>query len=242
MLTDQQDAYGHALSDFLKEKRGCIIAERDDGYFDASEELYPYFFAYNQWPAHEKKAITYVRGTVLDMGCGAGRHSLYLKEQGYTVTSIDISPLAVAVCKARGLQTVYPLSITEITPEFGVFDTLIMLGNGFGLVGTPARALTLFERFKDVTTKRGRIIAGSYTLCHSNRFEHKEYQEANRINGRMQGQMKLRMHHRKYVTPWFDWLTVSKEEMKDIVEKTGWKICEFIDGDEKEYIAVMEKA
>ena len=241
MLKDSQDVYGHALSDCLKEKRGCIIAERDDGYFDASEELHPYFFAYDQWPDHEKKAITYVRGTVLDVGCGAGRHSLYLQGKGYTVTSIDISPLAIEVCKTRGLKRVYTLSITDITPELGVFDTLIMLGNGFGLVGNPAQARQLFERFKKVTTEEGRIIAGSYALCHNGRPEHKEYQEVNRIHGRMPGQMKLRMRHRKYVTPWFDWLTVSKEEMKEIVEKMGWKITGFIDGDEGEYSAVMEK-
>jgi len=49
------------------------------------------------------------------------------------------------------------------------------------------------------------------------------------------------VRYKKYVTPWFDYLLVSKEEMKKIVEDTGWEITEFIDEDRGSYIAVIER-
>ncbi|MBU7030685.1 MAG: hypothetical protein HXS48_27375 [Theionarchaea archaeon] len=57
----------------------------------------------------------------------------------------------------------------------------------------------------------------------------------------MSEQLRLRVRYKKYVTPWFDYLLVSKEEMKKIVEDTGWEITEFIDEDRGLYIAVIEK-
>jgi 2-polyprenyl-3-methyl-5-hydroxy-6-metoxy-1,4-benzoquinol methylase len=38
--------------------------------------------------------MQFVKGRVLDVGCGAGRHSLYLQEKGFDVLGTDISPLA----------------------------------------------------------------------------------------------------------------------------------------------------
>ena len=104
MLTDQQDAYGHALLDYHNHKGGYEIVERDDGYFGLSGGPEHYFRKYEQWPTSEQKPMAYVHGRVLDIGCGAGRHALYLQEQGHLVTGIDVSPLAIHVCRTRGLH------------------------------------------------------------------------------------------------------------------------------------------
>jgi len=63
-----------------------------------------YFSTFEEWWLIEKKAMEFVKGKVLDIGCGAGRHSIYLQEKGFDVTGIDISPLAVKVCRLRGLK------------------------------------------------------------------------------------------------------------------------------------------
>src|SRR5207249_3713127 len=102
-MNDDQDAYGQEVYDYLQGEKGCEIVERDDGFFDAASGPLAYFAGYRQWPSHYKKAMRYVRGRVLDIGCGAGRHALYLQEQGCEVVGIDISPLAIEVCRRRGL-------------------------------------------------------------------------------------------------------------------------------------------
>jgi 2-polyprenyl-3-methyl-5-hydroxy-6-metoxy-1,4-benzoquinol methylase len=58
--------------------------------------------------------MVFVKGRVLDIGCGAGRHSLYLQNQGFQVLGIDNSPLAVKVAKLRGLKRVKVMSIEDI--------------------------------------------------------------------------------------------------------------------------------
>jgi len=71
--------------------------------------------------------------------------------------------------------------------------------------------------------------------------EHLEYHKFNRRRGRMARQVRIRIRYRKYVTPWFDYLLVSKGEMREILENTGWEARDFLDGQEGLYIAIIEK-
>jgi len=57
----------------------------------------------------------------------------------------------------------------------------------------------------------------------------------------MGGQIRMRHRFRQYVGKWFDYLFVSKEEMKVILEGTGWRIREFIESENSQYVAVIEK-
>jgi len=241
MLKDSQDAVGHEIYDCLNQKGGYEIVERDDGFFGVSLGPKSYLSDYNDWPEHQQQAIEYVRGRVLDIGCGAGRHSLYLQEQGFDVTGIDISPLAIQVCKSRGLKKAQVLSITEIGPELGVFDTIMMLGNNFGLFGSHSRAKWLLRRFHKITSPQARIIAETRDPYGTDLPEHLGYHEFNRKRGRMPGQLRIRVRYKKYVSPWFDYLVASKEEIEKILVDTVWMTEEFIDGGAGLYIAVMQK-
>jgi hypothetical protein len=66
-------------SNHLEGRGGYEIVERDDGFFypGAGPELY--FAPFVHWRAHEKAAMRFVRGHILDVGCGAGRVCLYLQ-------------------------------------------------------------------------------------------------------------------------------------------------------------------
>lgn len=221
MLKDRQDAHGHEIYDYLNGKGGYEIVERDDGYVDASGGAKDYFAEYKDWPPHQKKAIQYARRRVLDIGCGAGRCLLYLQQKGLDVMGIDISPLAVKVCKKREIQNVRVLSITQVSSKLGIFDTIIMFGNRFA---NRDRARWLLKRFHKVTSEKARIIAESGDPYQTNLPEHLQYHKRNRKRGRMSGQVRIRVRYKKYVTPWFDYLLVSREEMADILNGTGWRI------------------
>jgi 2-polyprenyl-3-methyl-5-hydroxy-6-metoxy-1,4-benzoquinol methylase len=53
----------------------------------------------------EQKALKLSKGKVLDIGAGAGSHSLYLQnERNLDVTALDISPKSIEVCKLRGIK------------------------------------------------------------------------------------------------------------------------------------------
>ena len=237
-----EDAFGRMLWAYYNGQRVFEIDERDDGYIEASTSPKMYFSDYEDWPHHEKKAIEYVKGRVLDIGCGAGRHSLYLQKKGLDVLGIDNSPLAIKVCKLRGLKKAKIMSIEDIDFKPKSFDTIIMMGNNFGLFGSFQKARSLLKRFHKITSDDGLIVAETRDPYKTDNPAHLEYHELNRKRGRMGGQVRIRVRFEKYATPWFDYLFVSKEEMEEILKGTGWKVKQFIDSGNALYIAIIEKA
>jgi SAM-dependent methyltransferase len=240
-MTKLQDAFGHAVMDFHRGMGGWAVVERDDGYIDSSEGIDTYFADSKKWPAHQRKATRLAKGRVLDIGCGAGRHALHLQGKGLDVTGIDESPLAIRVCKERGLKRARVASITRIPPNLGVFDTILMLGNNFGLFGSRRRARWLLRRFRTLTSDNGRILAESLDPFATKNPFHRRYQKSNLDRGRMRGQVRIRLRYQSYVTKWFDYLLVSRKEMQGIVKGTGWKITRHIESGGPLYIAVLEK-
>lgn len=239
MIKTHQDAYGHEIYDYYKGINNFEIVERDDGYIEVGYSPKLYFSEYRDWHIIEKKAMGYVKSRVLDIGCGAGRHLLYLQQKGYQVTGIDSSPLAVKVCQERGVGDVRLMSITRINPSLGVFDTIIMFGNNFGLFGNPKRAKWLLSKFKKITSSNGRIIAQSTDPYKTKLKEHLEYHRFNVERGRMAGQLRIRIRYKKYITPWFDYLLVSKSQMKNILKGSGWQVKKFISSKDSHYVAII---
>ncbi|MHC4788982.1 MAG: class I SAM-dependent methyltransferase [Planctomycetota bacterium] len=240
-LTDQQDAYGHAIYDCHCGRGGYEIAERDDGWVGPSAGPHLYMAEHEDWPSHQRRAIRLARGKVLDIGCGGGRVALHLQEKGLDVLGIDVSPLAIKVCKLRGLRKARLLSITRLSRRLGTFNTLVMYGNNFGLFGSFKRARWLLRRFRGMTGDDARIIAETADPYRTENPCHLRYHERNRARGRMGGQLRLRVRYQAYKTPWFDYLLVSRDEMREILDGTGWSLGRCIDSDTAHYVAVIEK-
>ena len=139
-MKQRADAFGQLLYDFLSGDDRYEIVERSDGYIEAAGSASAYFSSYEEWSSQKQEAMKYVVGRALDIGCGAGRMSLYLQEQGHDVLGVDVSSLAVKVCRLRGVKQVRRLSITQLNSRLGHFDTLLMMGNNFGLMSNYKRA------------------------------------------------------------------------------------------------------
>jgi 2-polyprenyl-3-methyl-5-hydroxy-6-metoxy-1,4-benzoquinol methylase len=114
-LEPEEDAYGQEVWAYYQGKEASEIVERDDGYIGASGGAKIYFSEYEDWNPIEKEAMEYVKGRILEIGCGAGRHSLYLQKKGFDVLGIDNSPLAIKVCKLRGLKKAKVMPIEEVS-------------------------------------------------------------------------------------------------------------------------------
>jgi hypothetical protein len=245
MLKDHQDAYGHGVYDYFRGRGGFEVIEREDGFIATSQGPRAYLADYRDWPPAQRRAMNYVTGRVLDIGCGAGRVALYLQKKGFDVTGIDVSPLGIRVCRLRGLKKARVMSITEVSARLGRFDTLLMMGNNFGLFGNPKRARWLLRRFHGMTGERAGIIAESRNPYprpgQTIDRRHLEYQRWNRQKGKMSGQLKIRARYKQYATPWFEYLIVSPKEMETILKGTGWRVREFIDAGDATYVAVIGK-
>lgn len=129
------DIWGELLLDHLHGKRvryKLVFVPHHEVDYDADEYFRPEFLD------HEKQALGYCSGRVLDIGCGAGRHLLWLSEHGIRATGIDTSPGCVQVCRERGLSDVRLASIFDPGPDLepASFDAAILMGNNIGIGGS----------------------------------------------------------------------------------------------------------
>ncbi len=246
MLTRRQDAFGKALLALLNGKRSAVAFERGDGYIDVAESMGQYFAKYRDWPKEEKAAMRLVRGRVLDIGCGAGRHCLYLQGRGFDVLGIDNSGLAVKVCRMRGLRKAKVMAATDVCSTRlevlgGRFDTVMMMSNNLGLLGSARRARWMLRRLRGITNPGAVILGSTLDPYKTDKTEHKAFHRYNRCRGRMGGQARIRVRHGLLRTPWFDYLFVSVQELRGLLAGSGWTLVRAIEGSDDRYIAVLAR-
>jgi hypothetical protein len=56
----------------------------------------------------------------------------------------------------------------------------------------------------------------------------------------MPGQIRIRIRYRDVTTPYFDYLMVGRDELRELLDGTGWMLERTIDSDDT-YIAIIEK-
>ncbi|MFQ6044560.1 MAG: class I SAM-dependent methyltransferase [Candidatus Poribacteria bacterium] len=233
------DIFGMMLMDYLRSGENAkYTIYRDDGHF---ENLYVkgYFAEYDEFGSMIQEALEYVEGRVLDVGCGAGKHALYLQSIGIDVVGLDISPLAVQVCKERGLNKCVAASGLKLPFKNGTFDTIIMMGNNFGIAGTLPKTRRMLMNFRKLLSDNGIVIAHSIDPTLTNNPEHLAYHERNRKRGLPIGQVKIKLEYKKAVSPWFYLLLVTPEEMKKLAEETNWRLDKLIVGQNASYVGVL---
>ena len=241
----QIDAFGEQLWSYYKTGEPQFeVLERDDGFLrvgTACPRLY--FSSYDEWDALDRRALVHARGRVLDIGCAAGRHALHLQRKGYDVTGIDSSPLCIRVARSRGLKKARVLPIEEIGAlQPGAFETVLLMGNNFGLFGSLSKARRLLRRLQTITTEDATILACSADLRIRADGTDRAYMARNRRKGKLPGQLRIRVRFRDVIGHWFDFLFVSKRELQMILIGTGWEVRRFIQGKHGAFAAILKKA
>jgi SAM-dependent methyltransferase len=221
------DAFGRALLDQLAGHDEPIVIERDDGFvstdtFDYQAGLDPR----DEW------ALDRAAGRVLDVGAGAGRASLVLQERGQGVVALDVSPGATLACRQRGVREVYTGSAEDAAAGglAGTFDTVLLLGNNLGLLGSREAAGSYLATLGELLRPGGVIIGTCLDVYQTDKQTHLEYHELNRRRGRMPGQLTIRVRYQRLATGWFDWLAMSPQELAELAVGAGWRVAELYPG------------
>ncbi len=233
------DIFGMIMKDVYEEGVAPHKIEREDGYITETNGS-QYLADIEDWQESERLAIVHGRGPVLDIGCGAGRVGTYLESQGIEYTGIDISPLAIEVCRNRGLKDVHLMSVDELRLEREDYNTITLFGNNFGLLGFEDRIVAMLREFHKITMDDAIILAGTRDIFATDEPKHYEYRKKNRELGRALGQVIIRMQYQELVSDWWDLFMCPSGEMDRIAGKAGWYL-ERTFGPSNYYVGLLRK-
>lgn len=160
-----KDLFGKAILDYQTNNQPeDLITETSISEEDEMSIAY-LFRDYNEMPKIEQKALQLAKGKILDVGCGAGSHSLTLQnDRQLDVTSIDISENAIQACKLRGLKDVRVLDVMTLENE--KFDTILLLMNGTGIFGTLKETPRFLQKLKSLLNPNGQILIDSSDIIY----------------------------------------------------------------------------
>lgn len=115
------------------------------------------FRNYQEMNEIEQKALQLSQGKVLDIGAGAGCHSLYLQnEKHLNVTAVDISQKSIEICRLQGIKNAISGNILEFPEE--KFDTILLLMNGTGIFKSLSKIDTYLQKLKTLLSPNGQIL------------------------------------------------------------------------------------
>jgi SAM-dependent methyltransferase len=228
------DLFGKAIFDFQTNNvLENIITETNISEADEMDVAY-LFRSYEEMPNLEKKALQLAKGKVLDVGCGAGSHSLYLQnDKNLKVTSIDISKNAIEACQLRGLKNVKVQNILDLENE--KFDTILLLMNGTGIFGTLAETSNFLQKLKSLLTPSGQILIDSSDIIYM--FDEDEDGSKWVPADGYYGELTFTISYKNQTEEPFSWLYLDYNTLQNAAFANGLQ-CELIDeGKHFDYLA-----
>ncbi len=231
--------FGAALAAYdAGDRTAELILRREDGN-EARLPLSLFFRDEPEFTDVERTALARCRGRVLDIGAGAGSHSLALQRRGSAVTAIDISPRAVDIARTRGVVDVHCADV--MTFAGGPFDTLLMLGHGIGMVETIDGLRAFFAKAGALMSPGGQLLIHSMDVRATTDPTHLAYHEANRARGRYIGEVRMRCEFGGLAGPYYGWLQVDAATLGAEAARDGWRTEVIHDGPQGDYLARVTK-
>ncbi|GAB1857700.1 methyltransferase domain-containing protein [Flavobacteriaceae bacterium MHTCC 0001] len=231
-----RDIFGKALLDY---HNGHYTEDIITSTSISSEDVLPlpYLFReFSEMPKLEQKALQLAKGKVLDVGCGAGNHSLYLQEKGFDVKAIDISKGAIDVAKNRGVLRTDVLDILDETEKF---DTILLLMNGTGIFQELKQVAKYLKHLKTLLNPNGQILIDSSDIKYMYDDDLDSYRDWIDTNADYYGELDYFISYKGEKEVPMKWLYLDFETLKLACEAVGLQ-CELIlEGEHFDYLAQL---
>ena len=229
-----KDLFGKAILDFqTNNSPEDLITETSIS--EADEMSVAYLFrTYDEMPKLEQKALQLAKGKILDVGCGAGSHSLTLQnDRNLEVTSIDISPNAIQACALRGLKNAKVQDIMTLENE--KFDTILLLMNGTGIFGTLKETPNFLNKLKSLLHPNGQILIDSSDIIYM--FDQDEDGAYEIPANGYYGELTFTVSYKNETEDPFPWLYLDYNTLQNAAFANGLQ-CELIlEGEHYDYLA-----
>lgn len=227
------DPMGAAIYDFHRNGSADVLKVYSSDFDDDEIPVSDLFREYEDMPYIERVALDQAAGRVLDVGAGSGCHSLALAKAGKESVAIDISPLSVEVMRERGvdarLVNLYDDSFAE------KFDTVLMLMNGTGIIGTLENMETFFTRIRQLLNPGGCVLIDSSDLRYL--FEEEDGSLMIDLADDYFGLVDYQMQYKDVLGEPFDWLYVDFDTLAYYAEENGFMAEMVANGEHYDYLA-----
>ena len=231
----EKDIFGAAIKAYYQSKKEVEIKVLSND-FDEDIIPVPYLFrSYADMPKIEQIALSLSKGKVLDVGCGAGCHSLYLQNsKNLKVTAIDTSQGAIEIVKAQGLKNAFHQNFYDCNEKF---DTILLLMNGTGIIGKLDNFEVFFNQLKQLLNEGGQVLIDSSDLIYL--YENEDGEFWVDINEGYYGEMQYQLSYNNETSDTFDWLYLDYNTLESAAHINGFA-CEVIHtGDHYNYLAKL---
>ena len=226
---------GAAIYDYYVNGKADTLVVHSSMFDDDEIPVESLFRSLEEMPELERIALEEARGRILDVGAGSGCHSVALQQLGKSAVAIDISPLSVEVMKRRGLDVrqvnLFDGSFTE------KFDTVLMLMNGTGIIGTLDNMPAFFERMRQILAPGGCVLIDSSDLRYL--YEEEDGSWMIDLADDYYGQLDYRMEYKDVLGEPFDWLYVDFETLSIYAEENGFTTELIEEGEHYDYLAKL---
>ena len=235
-----KDLFGKAILDYqTNNSPEDLITETTISEEDEMSVAY-LFRSYKEMPLLEQKALQLSYGKTLDVGCGAGSHTLYLQnEKKLIVRSIDISPNAIEACQLRGIKNAQLQNILDVdsgNPE-NKFDTILLLMNGTGIFGTLKNTTQYLQKLKSLLNPNGQILIDSSDIIYM--FDADEDGAYEIPANGYYGELEFTVSYKGEKEKAFPWLYLDYNTLQNAAFANGLQ-CELIlEGDHYDYLAKL---
>ncbi len=232
MIKKEQDPIGQAIYHYFHYNDNTPIKVNTN--ITEGEELpvSHLFRKYPEMPFLEKEALRLVKGKVLDVGAGTGVHSLYLQNNGFDITSIDVSELSCEIMKEQGLKNVKCDDIWTFEAEG--YDTIIFMMNGIGLVKNLEGLQVFLEYIKSFLSSNGQILLDSSDIKYMFYDDDSLWLD---MNFAYYGELEYQLTYKHYTSKTFPWLFVDFDRLRSIAFNYGWTTELIYQDDHFHYLA-----
>ncbi len=230
---------------FMKDLLGQALLDYQDGNYtedlltetNISEEdelpLSYFFRSFTEMPLLEQNALNLCKGKILDIGCGAGSHALYLQENQRSVHAIDISEGAIEVCKKRGVKEARCIDIMNISEE--KYDTLLLLMNGTGIFENVNKVSSYLQKLKSLLQPNGQILVDSSDLQYM--YDSNEDGAIWVPSDHYYGELTFTMKYKGETTTPFPWLYLDETLFEKLCTENELQFEIISRGDNFDYLA-----
>lgn len=230
ILSAQHDPMGAAIKEYHQTSKAGKLRVLSSMFDEDEIPVAHLFRSLQEMSPLEQKALSMAHGRILDVGAGAGCHSVLLDD----VTAIDISPLSCEVMQERGIKSVHNINLFDESLA-GPFDTILMLMNGTGIIGKLKNMPDFLDRIRLLLNKGGQLLVDSSDLKYLYENEDGTY-DIDPL-GPYYGEVDYQMIYKKVKGESFDWLYVDFNTLKLIAENNGFNCKKVLDGDHFDYLA-----